>query len=110
MDENNYINYDRKWNCLKLIEHSKQFPVFDMPLICVDLSNFTWSDKMDISTFIFHMKRIENTNLDYPIILDDRGYIADGWHRVCKAIIKGDTTIKAVRLETMPEPDEIYKK
>ena len=35
------------------------------------------------------------------------GFIADGWHRIAKAILRGDETIKCVRLKTMPEPDSI---
>lgn len=46
---------------------------------------------------------MENKKL--PIILDDLGYITDGWHRVAKAILEGKETIKAVRIQNMPAPD-----
>ena len=36
-----------------------------------------------------------------------RGTICDGWHRVVKTILKGETTIKAIRIEEMPDPSSI---
>ena len=38
---------------------------------------------------------------------DDHGYIADGWHRVIKALVEGRQTIKAIRIQEMPEPDGV---
>ena len=34
------------------------------------------------------------------------GQVADGYHRICKAIIEGKTSIKAYRLQEMPPVDE----
>ena len=51
------------------------------------------------------MKRVLNTDLNYPIILNEEGFIMDGWHRVTKALLEGRETIKAVRFEKTPPPD-----
>jgi hypothetical protein len=48
---------------------------------------------------------ISETSLDHPIIIDPEGRVMDGMHRVCKALIGGLKTIKAVKLSAMPEPD-----
>lgn len=56
---------------------------------------------------IFQCKRVRECSLEYPIILDDVGQIADGYHRLCKAILEGRETIKAIRLLEMPAPDRI---
>jgi len=109
MDENNYDDGFAVWNSLKLIEHSKKYKVFHLPLVGINLGGCPWSKEMTIDSFLYHSKRIKNTDLKYPIILDDTGVIADGWHRVCKAILKGNTTIKAIRLETMPKPDKYHE-
>ena len=61
----------------------------------------------NLSQFIFQCKRVQDCSLNYPIILDDCGQIADGYHRLCKAILEGRETIKAIRLEEMPAPDRI---
>ena len=103
MTENNYERgKGEKWNCTTLIEHSKKFKVFDMPLAGISTYGTPWGVIDSLDGFLYHIKRIENTSLEHPIILDDYGNICDGWHRVCKAILKGDTTIKAIRLENMP--------
>lgn len=52
-----------------------------------------------------HAKLINETSLDHPIIIDPEGRVMDGMHRVCKALIGGLKTIKAVKLSAMPEPD-----
>ena len=52
-------------------------------------------------------KRVNQCSLEYPIILDEVGQIADGYHRLCKAILEGKETIKAIRLLEMPAPDRI---
>ncbi len=31
----------------------------------------------------------------------------DGGHRLCKALLEGRRTIRAVRFDVMPEPDEV---
>jgi hypothetical protein len=107
LDENYYTDrYNRVYSSVKLIEHSKKYKTFDLPLVGIDLGRGAWTiDNLD--DFIHHYKRCEDSNLDYPIILDNFGTIADGCHRLCKAIIKGKTTIKAIRLETMPPYDRI---
>ncbi len=107
--QNDYVRGDARWNCLKLIEHSKKYKVFDLPLAGIDIGISAWGGQLTVDDFVYHMKRIENTNLEYPILLDDRGTICDGWHRVCKALLRGDTTIKAIRLSTMPEADHCFK-
>lgn len=96
------------WSALKLIEASKDLPVFDYPLVCIDLSVLPFQVN-NMKDLLFQMNRINNTDLKYPIILDDKGVIADGYHRVVKAIMEGHTFIKAIRLTEMPDADSIRK-
>lgn len=103
--ENEYADqHGNIWSALKLIEHSKKYKSFDLPLAGIDLSRIAWGIE-NIDDFIHHMNRVKNTNLDHPIILDNRGVIADGLHRIVKAILKGEKTIKAIRLDDMPLKD-----
>ena len=87
---------------------AKEYPVMDMPLWCIDLSDAPF-DSGSLRNFIFQCKRVQECSLDYPIILDDNGQIADGYHRLCKAILEGKETIKAIRLLEMPSPDRVDK-
>lgn len=109
LHENGYERDNQYWSAISLIEHSKGYGVFDLPLAGINLNTEAWSQQSDIDWFIFHAKRVEEVDLKHPIILDDMGVICDGWHRVVKAILKGHKTIKAIRLESMPAPDKQLK-
>lgn len=94
------------WAAATLIQwcKEKQYPVFKLPLAAVDLSSCPW-DVNDMWAFIYHAKRVNNCDLKYPVILNDKGAVCDGWHRIAKAILAGKTEIDVIRIEEMPEPD-----
>ena len=92
------------WSVLKLIEASKKYEPFDLPMAGIDISKMPWKIE-SIDDFIYHMDRSFKADLEYPIILDDQGIIADGWHRIAKSIRCGNRFIKAIRLEKMPPID-----
>lgn len=106
--ESAYHRGNMLWKAKTLYEFAKQekYPVLDLPLWAIDLTKAPF-ECVNLMTFIHHLKRVYDCSLDYPIILDDSGQIADGNHRVCKAIVEGKETIKAIRLLKMPEPDKI---
>lgn len=106
--ESIYHRGNKLWKAKTLYEFAEQekYPVLDLPLWAIDLTNAPF-ECVNLITFIDHLKRVYDCSLDYPIILDDCGQIADGNHRVCKAIVEGKETIKAIRLLKMPEPDKI---
>ena len=54
-----------------------------------------------------HAVLINNANLDYPIILCYEGRMMDGMHRVCKAEMQGQATIKAKRFKVYIQSDNI---
>ena len=54
-----------------------------------------------------HARLIEECDLSFPIILSSDGRIMDGMHRVLKALIEGESDIKAVQFSVDPEPDYI---
>ncbi len=97
-----------KAETLYLFAKAKEYPILDLPLWGIDL-HCTAFDAEDLQNFIFQCKRVQDTSLEHPIILDNYGQIADGYHRVCKAILEGRETIKAIRLEEMPAPDKYEK-
>lgn len=105
--QNKYEVNGRVYDVDKLIEISKDLPIFDLPLAAVDLYHRITNGTLH--SYLYHQKRIDAADLSYPIILDNRGYICDGWHRVAKAILLGHTTIKARRLNVMPEYEIVNK-
>lgn len=80
----------------------KNYKTFDLPLVGIDISHIPFSAST-FGQFLYHLKRVNDTSLDYPVILDDEGVICDGWHRVAKAYLEGRSTVKAIRLLEMPD-------
>ena len=103
-----YNRKEKRWNASTLYRYAEKLKLkpFDATIASFDL-NISAFSLDNLAQFIFQCKRVNDYNLDYPIILDDYGTIADGYHRLCKAILEGKTTIKAIRLSDMPEPDDI---
>ena len=102
-DQSSYQYNNMKWDAATMVEFCKRknYKVFDMPLACVDLQKTPFI--LDsFSDFIYHAQRVNNADLKYPILLDDDGIICDGWHRIAKALLEGKTSIKAIRMEEMP--------
>ena len=91
------------YSVARLLDDSKDLPVFECPLAALDLSHVIWRDA-DILGLAFHVKRVMDADLDCPILLDWNGAIADGRHRVLKALAKGRRTILAKRLPWKPDP------
>jgi hypothetical protein len=54
-----------------------------------------------------HARRIQDADLSHPVILSADGGLMDGGHRIAKAYLLGETTVKARRFVTDPEPDWI---
>ena len=55
-----------------------------------------------------HMRRIDDADLSYPVILSADGKLMDGGHRVAKAWLQGMTQIRAVQFDSDPAPDSIF--
>lgn len=104
-----YSYNGKHWDMDTLLSAAKGLPVYDLQLSALNLSNNPWGEFIPIMDLLYHMKRIKEADLSYPIIQTPDGIICDGWHRVCKAILQGETTIKAVRLRVMPNPDRVNK-
>jgi len=100
------------WEVRSLIERTVGVVPFDLPLEEIrELEETFWfeyeGDRPTCRKVAEHAKLIAETDLSHPIILDPEGRVMDGMHRVCKALMEGRTSVKAVRLETLPEPDHV---
>ena len=110
LSESAYHRNGRQWKATTLIQHckEKEYPIFDMPLAGIDLSYKPFQLE-SLDDFIYQIKRVEKTDLKYPIIIDDNGVVADGYHRIAKALLEGRTSIKAIRMLEMPCDDGVYE-
>ncbi|TMN24511.1 hypothetical protein [Pseudoxanthomonas sp. X-1] len=88
----------------RLLDDAKDLPVFEVPLAGLNLSSEPWNGE-NMRGLAHHVRACMNADLSYPILLDWNGAIADGRHRVLKAIALGKRTIKARRMHWKPVPD-----
>lgn len=106
LSSNSYVDTEgNMWSVPTLIQYckDKNYPIFKMPLACVDISYLPWNIK-NTDDFIWHMKRVNKVDTEYPIIITNLGIIADGYHRICKAMLDGKSEINAIRMVDMPAP------
>ena len=101
-----YTREGNSWNASTLYSFAKDkgYKVEEIPLQDISL-NATLFPMNNFEDFILEVKMLLDCSLEYPIIIDDRGIVADGYHRICKAIIEEKKSIKAIRLLEMPKPD-----
>ena len=116
-EESEYSRYDKRtnkydfWKATTLYNEikKKKLKPFDVPVASLQLDYLPFTiDNLD--DFVYQCKRVRNTDLKYPIVLDSLGTIADGYHRLSKALLEGRKTIKAYRLQVMPKPDRSEEK
>mgnify|MGYP001574484323 CR=1 FL=1 len=69
----------------------------DIDLWVIDLSKY-WFKTDDLFDFIIHYKLCQNANLDYPVIVNQKGTIIDWRHRLCKALIEGKKKLKGIMI------------
>lgn len=91
------------YSVAKLIDDTKHLKPFDLPVAGIALDAIIW-DEANIYGLAFHCKKVNEADLKKPIILDWNGEIADGRHRIIKALMQGKRTIKAVRITWVVTP------
>lgn len=91
-----------EWSVARLVTLAKDLPVMEIPL--EHLNIYYKYETLTLREMVGHMKSVNNADLSKPIILDEDGEVMDGRHRIMKALLTGEKTIKAVRFEQNPSP------
>ena len=90
----------------RLWEETKDFIVHECHpgrfLSQLETSRWGYVTGLDLLT---HINRVMHADMSYPIILDNKGNIVDGLHRVCKAFMHRHESIMFVQYEEEIEPD-----
>lgn len=98
------------WDVARLIRLARDLPIKTVPLASIfEFDSVYWFDDQFPPTcraVVEHLKRIQEVDLAYPIILSDDGHVMDGMHRVAKAWLLGQADILAVQFHKDPEPDQ----
>jgi hypothetical protein len=100
------------WDVFRLIKLSQSRPVIEVSLSAItELDETFWYDVGGAAptcrSVIGHTQLIQQADLSYPIILCEKGRVMDGMHRVCKAVLLGQSHISAVQFNSFIEPDYI---
>lgn len=97
------------WDVDRLIELAADLPVVEVELAEIwEIDTPYWFQDEDTPTVravADHARLIKDVDFSHPIILGPDGRVMDGMHRVAKALMEERTSIRAVRLEHLPEPD-----
>ena len=100
------------WDVDHLISltNNLQFETIDLNKIKEFEETYWYNEEGDSPTcrsITQHIKLVNDSDLNYPIIVCPDGKLMDGMHRVVKANLLELKTIKAYRLSTLPKPDYI---
>jgi len=96
----------RAWDIDRLVALSKDLEGQLVPIASIrEVEEPYWGQPMTCRNVAEHALLIEEADLGCPIILSSDGRIMDGMHRVLKALMRGESHIRAVRFRTDPEPD-----
>lgn len=93
------------WSVPRLFELAKDLEVMEIPLEHINM--YYKYESLTLREMTGHIVAVNEADLGFPIILDEDGEIMDGRHRLMKAIINGEKTIKAVRFKDNPSPCSI---
>jgi len=98
------------WYTEGLWQKSKNLIPFEIEISSIEeVDQNCWFDSREptLREVAKHVGRIQSAELAYPIILNENGDLMDGGHRICKALLDGQTKIMAVQFKKMPDPDEV---
>ncbi len=97
-----------EWRVSDLRTAVENEPEFDLYLNQFDFQSHHF-ECTDLVEFASHMKHVQEADLSYPVILNEKGAMLDGRHRMVKALLEGKESVKAKRVPkgtpaTIPNP------
>ena len=99
------------WHTERLWELARGLPVRTVLLDSIaEFDQNCWFDAgtpPTCRTVARHVRRVNEADLSYPIILSSDGRLMDGGHRIAKAWLLGLTEIQAVQFAEDPAPDYV---
>lgn len=101
--------HGNRYSVAKLLDATRDLPVFDCPLAALDLDHEIWAHAT-MFDLAWHVKKVIRADLRTSILLDWVGRVADGRHRIIKALMQGKRTIPARRMTWRPEPDAVTRR
>ncbi len=95
------------WYVRGLWSYAEKFPIVEMDIVQIIKNSKTLNHRYNRYN-ASDWARVLNADINYPVVYHSRLGLMDGAHRIMKAILNGDTDIKAHFLTTLPKPGNIY--
>jgi len=95
------------WYVANLIQYTtnkENIIEYELDTYSIALNKTVWG-QLTMYDVINHFRQTMESDLQYPIIVSEEGWILDGWHRVVNSIINNVRYVKAVRLKKNPPFD-----
>lgn len=98
------------WDVDRLVELTGNFPVQVVALDSIaEVDSDYWFQYgpvlPTVRRVVDHLRLVQEVDSSWPIILAADGRVMDGMHRVARALLEGNTTIRAVQFDVDPDPD-----
>jgi hypothetical protein len=106
-DDQSITVFDKKYNIHAAVTLARDVEVKELLIEDMYISYKSPCDG-SLRSFMEHVKSVNEADLEYPILLNEDGYIIDGRHRLAKAILTGCKTIKSKRFKKDPSPCYIW--
>lgn len=110
--DSRFTDGERIWNATTLYKAADEqgCVVFEFPLESFDATWNRYPSPMRIADFAYHARRVLMADIRIPILLGPCGNVLDGAHRIIKAMITGEESLPAKRLNFMPPHDDVEKR
>jgi hypothetical protein len=97
------------WDVDRLIELSRDLAIVEIDVATIrEVDSVYWFDELHeptVRAVVEHMRLVEEVDLAHPIIVGPDGRVMDGMHRIARAMLDDQRTIRAVQFQQLPEPD-----
>jgi hypothetical protein len=97
------------WDVDRLIRLAADLPLVEVPIASViEVDSAYWYGFGEVPTVrsvVEHARLIAEAETEWPILLSHDGRVMDGMHRIARALLDGESTIRAVRFADEIEPD-----
>ena len=98
------------WDVARLIELSRDLPVVEVPVDSLgEIDSNSWFGdgfgEPTVRRVVEHFRLVRDVDPAFPVILGADGRVMDGMHRIARALLAGDRTIRAVRFAVDPAAD-----
>lgn len=94
-DEENEINISSLLQRIKDWVYKTKKLKYNIECFNLETDSF---DCLDLFDFLLHYKLVENAELKYPIIINNKWQVIDWRHRICKAILQWKKEIEAIQI------------